>query len=53
MIDEVSGNLIEMPEFESFEDYMNTTTAFEWVYQFHDSKFTESKMLEKMSRYLN
>lgn len=53
MIDEVSGNLIEMPEFESFEDYMNTTTAFEWVYQFHGSKFTESKMLEKMSRYLN
>lgn len=52
-MDEVNGNLIVMPEFESFEEVMETTAAFEWVYQFHDSKFTESKMLEKMSRYLN
>lgn len=53
MIDEVNGKLIEMPKFESFEEVMETTIAFEWVYQFHDSKFTESKMLEKISRYLN
>lgn len=53
MIDEVNGKLIEMPVFESYEEVMETTAAFEWVYQFHDSKFTESRMLEKISRYLN
>lgn len=50
-ITEVSGEIMTIPEFTSAEEFLTELRAFEWVYQFHNNKFTESRMLEKMSRF--
>lgn len=40
-------NSIIIPDFEK-EDYYNTTTPFEWLYQFKDDKFKMAQLLAKI-----